>query len=204
VIICVGATPELCYEQTCSAFLEKQFGRYRDRVRPHRGGHFDRDHRGRQWPWHPAQQHLHERLDPASLRTDTHVASGAEREICRLIDGAQKREDMIMNKETMKRAVVIAIAGAVALGAVSTASAAPVLSSTTAVNNAAPSSVIDVRYYRAGAATYGNGYYGKRGHGGMSLPPVLLRHRCGLSKRGWYHCPPPRSGTLHGMGRSPS
>ncbi|HET7381178.1 MAG TPA: hypothetical protein VFJ59_01135, partial [Pseudolabrys sp.] len=53
-----------------------------------------------------------------------------------------------MHKETMKRAVVIAIAGAVTLGAVTTASAAPVLSSTTAVNNAAPSSIIDVRYYR--------------------------------------------------------
>src|ERR1039457_3504642 len=74
--------------------------------------------------------------------------SGDEREIFRLRDGAQKREDMIMNKETMKRAVVIAIAGAVALGAVTTASAAPVLSSTTALNNAAPSSVINVRHYR--------------------------------------------------------
>ncbi|HEX4989989.1 MAG TPA: hypothetical protein VFW91_14525 [Candidatus Binatia bacterium] len=93
-----------------------------------------------------------------------------------------------MNKETMKRAVVIAIAGAVALGAMTSASAAPVLSSTTAVNNAAPSSVIDVRYYRgrhhrhygpgvalgalaaagavAGAATYGHGYYGNRGYYG--------------------------------------
>jgi hypothetical protein len=94
---------------------------------------------------------------------------------------------MIMNKQTMKRAVVIAIAGAVALGAVTTVSAAPVLSSTTALNNAVPSSVIDVRYYRhrhyrnhygpgvalgvlgaaaaiAGAATYGNDYYGNRGY----------------------------------------
>jgi hypothetical protein len=105
----------------------------------------------------------------------------------RLKDGAQKREGMIMNQQTMKRAVVIAIAGAVALGAVTTASAAPVLSSTTALNNAAPSSVIDVRYYRhgyyrnygpgvglgvlgaaaaiGGAATYGNGYYGNRYYG---------------------------------------
>jgi transposase len=94
---------------------------------------------------------------------------------------------MIMNQQTMKHAVVIAIAGAVALGAVTTVSAAPVLSSTTALNNAAPSSVIDVRYYRhgnyhnygpgvafgalgaaaaiAGAATYGNGYYGDRYYG---------------------------------------
>jgi len=96
---------------------------------------------------------------------------------------------MIMNKETTKRAVVIAIAGAVALGAVTTVSAAPVLSSTIAVNNAVPSSVIDVRYYRghhyrhygpgvalgavgaaaaiAGAAAYGNGYYGDRGYYGQ-------------------------------------
>jgi hypothetical protein len=96
---------------------------------------------------------------------------------------------MIMRKETMKRAVVIAIAGAVALGAVTTASAAPVLSSSTALNNAGPSSIIDVRYYRhrhyrhyygpgvafgvlgaaaavVGAATYGNGYYGNRGYYG--------------------------------------
>jgi hypothetical protein len=94
---------------------------------------------------------------------------------------------VIMNQQTMKRTVVIAIAGAVALGAVTTVSAAPVLSSTTALNNAAPSSVIDVRYYRhgnyrnygpgvalgalgaaaaiAGAATYGNGYYGNRYYG---------------------------------------
>jgi hypothetical protein len=95
---------------------------------------------------------------------------------------------MIMNKQTMKHAVVIAIAGAVALGAVTTASAAPVLSSTIAVNNAVPSSVIDVRYYRghhyrhygpgvalgavgaaaaiAGAAAYGNGYYDNRNYYG--------------------------------------
>jgi hypothetical protein len=95
-----------------------------------------------------------------------------------------------MTKTTVKRAVVIAIASAVGLGAITTLSAAPVLSSTTAVNNAAPSSVIDVRYYRgryhrhyyrgpgvalgalaaagavAGAATYGNGYYGNRGYYG--------------------------------------
>jgi hypothetical protein len=106
----------------------------------------------------------------------------------RLRDGAQKREDTIMNKQTMKRAIVIAIAGAVALGAVTTVSAAPVLSSMIAVNNAVPSSVIDVRYYRghhyrhygpgvalgavgaaaaiAGAAAYGNGYYDNRNYYG--------------------------------------
>ncbi len=95
-----------------------------------------------------------------------------------------------MTKRTVKRAVAIAIASAVGLGAITTVSAAPVQSSTTALNNAAPSSVIDVRYYRgryhrhyyggpgvafgalaaagavAGAATYGNGYYGNRGYYG--------------------------------------
>jgi hypothetical protein len=118
------------------------------------------------------------------------VSTVTNERFARLRDGAQKREDVIMNKETMKRAVVIAIVGVVALGAVTTASAAPALSSTTAVNNAAPSSVIDVRYYHcrhyrhyygpgvalgalavagavAGAATYGNGYYGNRGYYGQ-------------------------------------
>ncbi len=94
-----------------------------------------------------------------------------------------------MTNTTVKRALVIAIAGAIGLGATVPGSAAPVLSSTTALNNAAPSSVIDVRYYRgryhrhyygpgvalgalaaagavAGAATYGNGYYGNRGYYG--------------------------------------
>jgi len=94
-----------------------------------------------------------------------------------------------MNEQTMKRVVVTAIAGAVALGAVNTVSAAPMLSSTTALNHAAPSSIIDVRYYHhrhyrhhygpgialgalgaaaaiAGAATYGNSYYGNGGYYG--------------------------------------
>ena len=92
-----------------------------------------------------------------------------------------------MNRQSMKRAVVIAVAGAVALGAASPSWAAPVLSSTTAVKAAAPSAVSDVRYrghrryYRnngagialgilgvagavAGAAVYNNGYYGDRGY----------------------------------------
>ena len=61
-----------------------------------------------------------------------------------------------MNKQTVKRAVFVAIAGAVALGAATPSWAAPVLSSTSAVNNAVPSVVTDVRYYR--------GYRGYRGH----------------------------------------
>jgi transposase len=97
-----------------------------------------------------------------------------------------------MNQQTMKRAVVIAIAGAVALGAATPAWAAPVLSSTTAVKAGAPSATSDVRYYRgrhyrnngaaiglgilgvagavAGAAAYGAyghpGYYRQDYYGG--------------------------------------
>jgi hypothetical protein len=102
--------------------------------------------------------------------------------------GAQKRKDMIMNRQTMKRAAVVAIAGAVALGAGSPSWAAPVMSSTASVKQAAPSAVSDVRYIRgnrgrhyrnngagvalgvlgavgavAGAAAYGN-HYGNRGY----------------------------------------
>jgi len=88
-----------------------------------------------------------------------------------------------MNRQTIRQAVVTAIAGAVALGAVTSSWAAPVSSSTTIVKESAPPSVSDVRYrgggryYRnnsagvalgvlgivgavAGAAAYGNGYYG--------------------------------------------
>ncbi len=53
-----------------------------------------------------------------------------------------------MNNQTMKRAAFIAIAGAVALGAATPTWAAPVFSSTRALNNAVQSHVTDVRYYR--------------------------------------------------------
>lgn len=100
-----------------------------------------------------------------------------------------------MKTKTMKRAAVVAIAGAVALGAATSSWAAPVSSSTRAVKETAPSVVSDVRYYRgyrgyhayrghyyrgngpgvalgvlgvagavAGAAAYGNGYYGGPGY----------------------------------------
>jgi hypothetical protein len=97
-----------------------------------------------------------------------------------------------MNRQTVKRAVFVAIAGAVALGTVTPSWAAPVLSSTSAFNNAVPSVVTDVRYYRghrsrhhhnngaavalgilgvagavAGAAAYGYApqqYYGEPGY----------------------------------------
>jgi hypothetical protein len=92
---------------------------------------------------------------------------------------------MTMNKPSMKQAVVIAVAGALALGATTPSWAAPVLSSTTIVKQMAPSSVSDVRYRGryygnrgagialgvlgvvgavAGAAAYGNGYYGDPGY----------------------------------------
>jgi hypothetical protein len=53
---------------------------------------------------------------------------------------------MTMNKQTMKRAVVFAIAGATVLGAVTPAWSAPVLSNTAALKTAAPSALTDVRY----------------------------------------------------------
>ena len=58
-----------------------------------------------------------------------------------------------MYKQTIKRAVVGAIFGAVLLGAIFPSSAAPVSSSTTAFRQATPSDVTDVRYRR---------YYGRR------------------------------------------
>ena len=103
-----------------------------------------------------------------------------------------------MNRPTMNRAIVIAVASAVALGAVSPSWAAPVLSSTTVVKETAPSAVSHVRYrgnrghyYRnsgagialgvlgvvgavAGAAAYGNGY----GNGYYDEP--------GYARQGYY------------------
>ena len=104
-----------------------------------------------------------------------------------------------MNHQTMKRALVIAIAGTIAVGAATPSWSAPVLSATTGVKAAAPSAVSDVRYryrnrgyYRnngaaiglgilgvagavaAGAAYrhnygYGDGYY-QRGYGAYGSP----------------------------------
>jgi hypothetical protein len=53
---------------------------------------------------------------------------------------------MSMNSETTKRALVVAVAGAVALGAATPAWAAPVSSATIAVKAAAPSAVSDIRH----------------------------------------------------------
>jgi hypothetical protein len=62
-----------------------------------------------------------------------------------------------MNKQTTKRAVAVAVVGAVMLGSVPPSGAAPV-SSMTILKQAAPSSgVIDVRYrYYRGHRYYGN------------------------------------------------
>ena len=62
----------------------------------------------------------------------------------------------MINQSIKKRAIALAIAGATALGAVTSAWSAPVLSSTAALKAAVPSDVSDVRYrgrYRRG----GNG-----------------------------------------------
>ena len=65
-----------------------------------------------------------------------------------------------MNKQTTKRAVAVAVVGAVMLGSVPPSWAAPISSSMAILKQAAPSSgVTDVRYrhYR------GRGYYGNPG-----------------------------------------
>jgi hypothetical protein len=63
---------------------------------------------------------------------------------------------MNMNKQTMKRAVVITIASAAAFCAVTPSWAGPALSSTISLKEAAPSVVSDVRYYRGASGHYGN------------------------------------------------
>jgi hypothetical protein len=55
-----------------------------------------------------------------------------------------------MNIQTMKHALVIAIAGTIALGAVTPSLSAPVLSTTAAVKAAAPSAASDIRYRNRG------------------------------------------------------
>ena len=65
-----------------------------------------------------------------------------------------------MNKQTTKRAVAVAVVGAVMLGSAPPSGAAPISSITTILKQATPSSVVtDVRYrhYR------GRGYYGNPG-----------------------------------------
>jgi peptidoglycan/LPS O-acetylase OafA/YrhL len=83
---------------------------------------------------------------PAALA----VASWDGQRILPPMVGAQKREDMTMNNQTVKRALVVAIAATIALGAVTPSWSAPVLSTTTAVKAAAPSAVSDVRYRNRG------------------------------------------------------
>ena len=69
-----------------------------------------------------------------------------------------------MTNQTMKRALVAAIAGATALGAVTPSWSAPMLSSTTAVKAAAPSALSDVRY----------GYHGYDRNRGVNGAAVAL------------------------------
>jgi len=131
---------------------------------------------------------------PNSFLTVLLVASSVTNERFAAQDGAQKPKDTFMNTQKVRRAVVIAIAGAIALGAATPSWSAPVLSSTRAVSEMAPSAISDVRYYRgnrgyhayrgryhrndagvalgvlgaagavAGAAAYGSGYYGAPGY----------------------------------------
>jgi hypothetical protein len=125
---------------------------------------------------------------------------------------------LIMNKQTMKRAAFIAIASALALGAATPTSAAPVFSSTRALNNAVQTDVTDVRYYRhyrgrhyhndgaavalgvlgvagavAGAAAYGYapGYYGEPGYyrQGYYGTPGYYRHDYGQDYYGGNQTP---------------
>ena len=62
-----------------------------------------------------------------------------------------------MSTYTLNRTVVIAIAGAMALGAIAPAWAAPVLSNAAALRSAVPSDITDVRYR--------GGYYHDNGAG---------------------------------------
>src|SRR5271169_7143084 len=54
--------------QVCCVSKER-VRRYRHRIWTDCRRHFDRDHRRSQYPGHPAQRHIHERLDPAQVRS---------------------------------------------------------------------------------------------------------------------------------------
>ena len=68
-----GATDE----KPLRAFREGQFWRHGDRVRPHRGGHFGRDYRGRQRPRHQLEQQVLQHLDPAQVIEPVETATKA-------------------------------------------------------------------------------------------------------------------------------
>ena len=47
---------------------ERRIRRHRDRIRPHRGGHFRCDHCGGQFDRHDTQRQVHQHFDPAQVR----------------------------------------------------------------------------------------------------------------------------------------
>jgi hypothetical protein len=124
---------------------------------------------------------------------------------------------MIMNKQTRRRSVALAVASAVVFGAGSASWAAPVLSSTAALKDTAPSAVSDVRYrgHRhydrrngagialgilgvagavAGAAAYDHGYYGDRGYDRQGY----------YGERGYARQGYDSGGPYYGAGRGPN
>ena len=77
-----------------------------------------------------------------------------------------------MSNRTMKRGLVVAVAGTIVLGAVTPSWSAPVLSSTSAVKAAAPSAVIDVRNRNRGQYS-NNGAYRNNGAGARVALGIL-------------------------------
>jgi hypothetical protein len=110
-----------------------------------------------------------------------------------------------MNKQITKCAVVIATAGALALGAVAPSWASPVSSSSAVVKESAPSAVSDVRYRGNSGRYYRNNDAGV----GLSILGVASAvagaaaygqyGNPGYSRQGYYG-----GGARYGYGRGPS
>ena len=117
-----------------------------------------------------------------------------------------------MNQRTMKRTVVIAVAGAVVFGAVSPSWAAPVFSSTSAVREAAPSAVSDVRYRGHRRAYRNNGAgiaLGVLGVAGAIAGAAAYDHRYSgdhryYGDRGYYRQGYYGGGPTYGYGGGPN
>jgi hypothetical protein len=60
------------------------------------------------------------------------------------------QRDLAMNVQSIKRALVVAIAGATAFGAITPGWSAPVMTSAASVAATVPLQITDVRYYRGG------------------------------------------------------
>jgi hypothetical protein len=73
-----------------------------------------------------------------------------------------------MTVQTIKRALVVAIAGATAFGAMTPAWSAPVMTSAASVAAAVPLQISDVRYYRGG------NYRGYRNNNGAAIALGVL------------------------------